>query len=355
MIPITKPFLPPKQEYEAYLKTIWETGWITNNGQLLKKLENKIANYLQLDDMLFLSNGTISLQIAIKALELEGDIITTPFSYIATTSAIVWEGCKPVFVDIDPKTLNINPENIEEAITDRTTAILATHIFGNPCDIDEIERIGQKHNIKIIYDAAHCFGVQYNGRSIYSYGDISVASFHATKLYHAVEGGGIFTKSRKLFEKISYMRNFGHDGFYKYSGLGINGKNSEFHAAMGLCNLNYINEIIKKRKTLSHFYDKKLEMNKFEKPVFPNNCVQNYCYYPVIFNNPDELEQCADLLEKNGIQTRRYFKPCLDTLDYVESAHLPVCREICERVLCLPLYYDLTEKEIDRISSFINQ
>ena len=237
MIPVTKPFLPPKEEYEDFLRGIWSRNWLTNNGPLVNELELRLKEYLKVKHLLYLSNGTIALQIAIKALGLKGEIITTPFSYVATTSSIVWENCKPVFVDIDPKTLNIDPEKLETAITKKTTAILATHVYGNPCDIEAIQAIADKHHLKVIYDAAHCFGTKYKGKSVFEYGDVSTTSFHSTKIFHTVEGGAVFTKDPSMLKRMAYMRNFGHDGPEKFNGVGINGKNSEFHAAMGLVNL----------------------------------------------------------------------------------------------------------------------
>jgi dTDP-4-amino-4,6-dideoxygalactose transaminase len=239
MIPVTKPFSPPIAEYTKLLEGVWERHWFTNNGPLVNELELQLKTYLNLPHLLFLNNGTIALQIAIKALELKGDIITTPFSYVATTSSIVWEGCNPVFVDIDPQTLNIDPTKIEAAIKPNTTAILATHVYGNPCDIDAIQKIADKYKLKVIYDAAHCFGTLYKGKSVFAYGDISTTSFHSTKLFHTVEGGAVFTMNPDLLKKLSYLRNFGHEGPEHFAEVGINGKNSEFHAAMGLCNLKY--------------------------------------------------------------------------------------------------------------------
>ena len=255
MIPVTKPFLPPQEEYEVLLKNIWKRGWITNMGPLASELEMGLKEHLDLNHLLFVTNGTVALQMAIKALDLKGEIITTPFSFVATTSSIVWEGCTPVFADIDPNNLNIDVTKIEEAITSKTSAILATHVYGNPCDVEEIQKIAEKHNLRVIYDGAHAFGVKINGRSIFEFGDISICSLHATKLYHSVEGGLLVTNDPDLLKKLAFMRNFGFDGPEAFAELGINGKNSEFHAAMGLVNLNYIQDIHLKRKELSELYD----------------------------------------------------------------------------------------------------
>lgn len=244
-----------KEEYEALLSEILESNWLTNNGQLVQRLERDLKRYFELDYLLYVSNGTIALQVAMKALGVKGEVITTPFSYIATTSSIVWEGYYPVFVDIDPDTLNIDPAKIEDAITPKTSAIVATHVFGNPCDVEAIQEIAGRHGLKVIYDAAHCFGTTYKGESIFKWGNISTTSFHATKLFQTVEGGAVITKDPELAERMAYIRNFGHDGPGKFNGVGINGKNCELHAAMGLCNLKYIDEILSKHRKQCKVYD----------------------------------------------------------------------------------------------------
>ena len=244
MIPVTKSFLPPIEEYTAQVQRAYNNGWLTNRGELVLELEEKLKKYLDVSNILITSNGTIPLQIALKLLGNGGEIITTPFSYVATTAAIVWENCTPVFVDIHSEFLTIDESKIEAAITDKTTCILATHVFGNPCKVEEIERIAKKHNLKVIYDGAHAFGVTYKGKSIFEYGDISTCSFHATKLFHTGEGGAIFCKDQDLFHQIYYSHNFGHNGPLDFYGLGINGKISELQAAMGLAvfpNMEMIN------------------------------------------------------------------------------------------------------------------
>ncbi|CAN5169265.1 DegT/DnrJ/EryC1/StrS family aminotransferase [soil metagenome] len=353
MIPVTKPFLPPLKEYHKYLEGIWKSVYLTNDGPLVQEFEKKIKEYLNVKHLLYLSNGTIALQIAIKALDLKGEIITTPFSYVATTSSIVWENCKPVFVDINPVTLNINAELIEAAITNKTTAILATHVFGNPCDIDAIQKVADKYNLKIIYDAAHCFGTTYKKRSVFEYGDASIVSFHATKLFHTVEGGAVFTQDETLLKRMSYMRNFGHAGPGKFNGVGINGKNSEFHAAMGLCNLNYIPQISASQKKKCELYSRHLNTSFIQNIAIQKQAEWNYSFYPVLFESERVTLQVIDALEKKEIYPRRYFYPSLDTLEYVDSDDLPVAESASKRVLCLPLYYDLTNREIEYISTII--
>lgn len=354
MIQVTKPFLPPLEEYKAYIDKIWQRQWLTNMGPLSSELEMQLKDFLELDHLLFLTNGTVALQIAIKALELKGEIITTPFSFVATTSSIVWEGCTPVFVDIDKESLNIDPNKIEAAITENTSAILATHVYGNPCDIDKIEQIAKKHNLKVIYDAAHAFHVKYKGKSVFEYGDISTCSLHATKLYHSTEGGLIVTKDPALLKKAALMRNFGISDFNQFGELGINGKNSEFHAAMGLANLKYVDSIIEKRKELTLQYHQGLKNVKGFIPQWNENSKPNFAYYPVVFETEQLLLNVMEELSKNQIFTRRYFYPSLATaLPYLESKELPITDDISKRVLCLPLYFDLTIEEVNLITRLI--
>ena len=352
MINVTKPFLPPIEEYNKYLEGIWERNWLTNNGPLVNDLELKLKDYLDVKHLLFIANGTIALQIAIKVLELKGEIITTPFSYVATTSSIVWENCKPVFADIDPHSLNIDPAKIEERITEHTTGIMGTHVYGNPCDVDQIEKIAKKHNLKVIYDAAHAFGVKYKSRSIYDYGDVSTASFHATKIFHTTEGGAVVAQESELIRKMAQLRNFGHRDDH-FDGVGINGKNSEFHAAMGLANLNHIDRLLLARKTQAELYDKALVNLAVRRPVILEGAEWNYSYYPIIFETEEQLLKSVDMLNKNWIYPRRYFHPCLSTLDYVDKYEVPFSSDISRRVLCLPMYHSLRKEDIDFISRIL--
>jgi dTDP-4-amino-4,6-dideoxygalactose transaminase len=353
MMNVTHTFLPPMEEYNKYLEEIWKRNWLTNNGPLFNELEVKLREYLGLGHLLYLTNGTIALQIAIKALGLKGEIITTPFSYVATTSSIVWEGCEPVFTDIDPDTLNINPDLIEAAITKKTSAILATHVFGNPCEIEKIEEIARKHNLKVIYDAAHCFGTTYKGKSVFKYGDISTLSFHATKLFHTIEGGAIATRDPDLAKKTISLRNFGHKGYEDFAGLGINGKNSEFHAAMGLCNLKYVEDILLKRKEASGKYNKSLEDLKVSRQLINKYSGYNHAYYPVIFETEAALLKAKNALEAHQIFARRYFYPCLASLNYVKKQQVPVADSISARILCLPMFYGISTEEIDMVGKIL--
>lgn len=354
MINVTKPFLPPKEEYLAILSDIWDRNWLTNNGPVLNDLELQLREYLEHEKLYVVGNGTVAIQLAIKALDLSGDIITTPFSYVATTSSIVWEGLRPVFVDISPDDFNVDPELIESAITENTSAILLTHVFGNPCAIDRIQEIAERHDLKVIYDAAHCFGTKYSGKSVFTYGDVATTSFHATKLYSMVEGGAIFSKDKETHRRIETMRNFGHDGPETFAGVGINGKNSELHAAMGLANFRYLPDILSRRKEQWLQYHRRLKgvdglsfLKIREKTDF------NYSYFPVLFPSEEKLLEMIKYLNGHYIYPRRYFYPSLNTLNYVEGQPCPVSEDVSQRILTLPLYHDLNASTIDMICQLI--
>ncbi len=353
MIPVTKPFLPEINDYESFLKGIWQRQWLTNMGPLASDLEIKIKNHLKLNHLLFVTNGTVALQMAIKALNLTGEIITTPFSFIATTSSIVWEGAKPVFVDIDKNTLNIDVNKIEAAINNNTCAILATHVYGNPCDVIAIEKIAKKHNLKVIYDGAHAFGVEVEGESIFNFGDISTCSLHATKLYHSIEGGLVVTKDADLLRRLAHIRNFGFNGPETFNELGINGKNSEFHAAMGLVNLTHFNEIKLHREKACAQYDIKLS-NKVARVQWNSEMSRNFSYYPIILSSENDLHQIMDHLKEADIYPRRYFYPSLNELPFVVSQSCPISEDISKRIICLPLSATISEDEINQIVEIIN-
>jgi dTDP-4-amino-4,6-dideoxygalactose transaminase len=354
MIPVTKPFQPPLDELNVHLQDIWKSGIYTNNGPKAQQLELELKEYLDVPDLLFLTNGTIALQLAIKALDLCGEIITTPFSYVATTSSIVWEGCTPVFVDIDRETFNIDPNLIEEQITSKTTAILATHVFGNPCDIDEIDRIAKKHNLKVIYDGAHAFGVKYKGESIFNFGDITTCSTHATKLFHTIEGGFVVSKNKDLIKKISFMRNFGHDGPYEYASVGINGKNSELHASVGLVNLKYLNQNIASRKEIFNKYHSLLDKSNITFQSFNLYSGNNYSYFPVLFKSKNDLEKTLLKFQLSDIYPRRYFYPSLSSINIYNEhkSKLPISDFISDHILCLPFYYQMP---IEKVFECLNQ
>ena len=355
MILVTKTFLPNQEKYQAYLNKIWNNNWLTNRGPLVIELEEKLKKYLNITNVLITNNGTIPLQIALKLLGKNGEIITTPFSYVATTSAILWENCKPVFVDIHPEYLTIDETKIEAAITKNTTAILATHVFGNPCNVEIIENIARKHSIKVIYDAAHCFGVKYKGKSLFEYGDISTCSFHATKVFHTGEGGAIFTNDKELQHKCFYSHNFGHDGPLSFYGLGINAKISELHGAMGLSVLEEVQHIFDERKKVCDFYDTHLNNEKIQKIILREDTEWNYCYYPIIFESEKKLLEIQAKLNHLSIFSRRYFYPSLNTINFVNGNEMPISESIASRVMCLPLYVGLHESELKLITDNINQ
>lgn len=352
---VTKTFLPPLEEYTEYLKRIWASGQLTNQGPLLQEFEEKLAGYLQIENqnLHFVSNGTIALQVALQALDItEGEVITTPFTYVATTSAILWQRCKPVYVDIDPETLCIDATKIEAAITKDTKAIMPVHVFGNPCDVEAIELIAKKHNLKVIYDAAHAFGVTYKGKSLLDCGDISICSFHSTKLFHTIEGGCIVAKDVEISKKVNLIKRFGHNNDDHLS-LGINAKSSEFQAAMGLANLKYVYKNIQKRKNAVEIYDALLT-DRLQRPKLREGVDYNYAYYPILLESEEKLKDVLRKLEREGIFSRRYFYPSLNTLPYLNGdQECPISENVASRILCLPLYVGLEEKTINQISEVI--
>lgn len=353
MIPVTKSFLPPIEAYMAQVQRAYDNQWLTNRGALVKELEAKLKAYLGVSNILAMTNGTLPLQIALKLLGKGGEIITTPFSYVATTAAIVWENCTPVFVDIHPEYLTIDETKIEAAITDKTTCILATHVYGNPCHVEEIERIALKHNLKVIYDAAHCFGVTYKGKSIFEYGDVSTCSFHATKLFHTGEGGAIFCKDEKMMQELFDLHNFGHRGPLDFAGLGINAKMSELQAAMGLSVLPCMETVLSERKKVVDYYNQLLDFTTLQPLKIRAGAHWNYSYYPVIFESEEALLKTELLLKENDILARRYFYPSLNHLPYLVHSSMPITEDISKRILCLPLYVGMDFKVINQIIQII--
>ncbi|UUF12249.1 MULTISPECIES: DegT/DnrJ/EryC1/StrS family aminotransferase [Flavobacterium] len=354
MIPVTKTFLPPQEEYNSYVKRAWDKVWLTNRGELTLELEDKLKNLLGVSNLIITNNGTIPIQIALKLFGEGGEIITTPFSYVATSAAIVWENCKPVFVDINPDYLTIDETKIEAAITTKTTAILATHVFGNPCDVIAIENIAKKHNLKVIYDAAHCFGVKFNNQSVFNFGDVSTCSFHATKLFHTGEGGAMFCNDPALFYQLYYSHNFGHNGPLAFHGLGINAKISELQSAMGLAVLPYMDHIISERKKVVDFYNNNLNFNTVKTLKIRENTEWNYSYYPVILDSEETLLRVLEALANDNIIPRRYFYPSLNTIEYTKGQKMPVSESIASRILCLPLYVGISEADLKNITQIIN-
>lgn len=354
-INVTKPFLPPLNEVNDLLNVAWDNCWLTNDGPLYLELQQKLSEHLNACPNVLMTNGTVTLQIALKAFFFnKKNILTTPFSYVASTSTIVWEQFNPVFIDIDKHTLNVDVNLIEQAIDENTAGMLFTHVFGNACEVEKISEISSKYDIPVIYDAAHAFGVDYNGESIFNYGDISSCSFHATKLFHTVEGGALFSNNEKLLNTCSYMKKFGHDGPDKFHGVGINGKLSEMHSAVGLVNLNYIDELIERRKEQYEYYVhllKDCELVQFQK--ISDKIKYNFSYFPVIFNSEIILKIVVEKLQSNNIYPRRYFYPSLNTMDYVEYQSCPISEDISSRILCLPLFHDLTKSDIEKITQIL--
>lgn len=350
---VTMPTLAPLSKVNSLLKGVWKRGIMTHNGPLVKEFENKVAEFHNITNIVAVTNGTIAIQMAIKALGIKGEIITTPFTFIATISAIIWEGCTPIFVDIDPETLNIDTKKIEEKISPRTVAILPVHVFGNPCNIEDIQDIANRHNLKVIYDAAHSIGVVYNNKSIFEYGDISTTSFHATKMLNTAEGGACFAKNPSIHEKLKRIRFFGFDDNKDVIDDGCNGKLTEIHAAIGLVNLTILQDALDDRKEKYFIYKHLLSINsllKFQKI----NQNSNYSYFPVIFPSEERLLLADKVLQANNIFARRYFYPSVNTFShkypYVE---MPISEDISKRILCLPLYYNLSKDYVKKISSLV--
>jgi len=349
MIPVTKVRMPDKKTFLKYVDKIYENGWITNSGPLVQEFEKKLADFLGVRNVVLVANGTTALEIAYRTLGLNGDVITTPFSAVATTSSLVAAGLNPIFVDIDPETFSIDVDKIEEKITPETTAIVPVHIFGYPCQIEAIEKIAKKHDLKVIYDAAHAFNIDYKNESILNHGDISILSFHATKIFHSIEGGALIINDDSLVEKAHRIVRFGFEDAETVKDLGINGRMNEFEAAMGLTMLEEISEVISLRKIIHDRYRDELK-DIVTLPRLDTNATLNYSYFPVVFKDEKEMRKVRSALEKHDIYPRRYFYPSLDTLPYIEPKQFcPISRDICSRILALPLYSELLQAEQDII------
>lgn len=363
MINTARPDLPEIVKYFEYLKRIWSTRWMTNNGEFVISLEKKLDEYLRVKNLLLFSNGTLALQLALKALKLKGEVITTPFTFATTTNMILWEGLTPVFADIDPYTFNLDPKDVEKKISKRTSAILAVHVYGNPCYVEELQEIADKHNLKLIYDAAHAFGVEYKSQSVLNWGDASMLSFHATKVFHTIEGGALVIKDEKLVEELKLLRNHGIKSEEEVVLIGTNAKMNEFQAAMGLCNLENVDKSFRMREVIYNSYKEKLcdvQGIKFQKIIASK---YNYSYMPICFENIRKRDEVFLKLSANGIKARKYFFPLTANFDYfrnhgenlVEKYDLDVSTEISNGVLCLPIYPDLEMLVIDKITKIIRQ
>ena len=351
---VTKSFMPPIEEYKKYIDNIYSNGILTNQGPCVLDLQQKMQSFLGVSNLHYLTNGTIALQLALSALDIhDGEIITTPFSYVATLSSILWERCTPVFVDIEPNNFTIDVTKIEAAITPKTRAIMPVHVFGYACDVEKIQQIADKHNLKVIYDGAHAFASKFKGKSLLSYGNITTCSFHATKLFHTIEGGACIVQDKAVSDKLELQKRFGHDKD-DHICLGINAKQSEFHAAMGLANFPYIEKIISERKRVSDLYDSELT-GLIKRPQKQTDVEYNYAYYPVLFKDETQLLKVFKALNKKNIFPRRYFYPSLNTLPYLEKQSCPVSEDISLRIACLPLYPDLSNDEVLGITKIIKE
>ena len=352
---VTQPSLAPVEEVIPYLERIWETGIMTHNGPLMQQLERELSDYLGVNDVVCLVNGTCALQLAIRALELKGEIITTPFTFIATSNIIAWERCTPVFVDIDPDTWNIDPDKIEERITEKTSAILPVHVFSAPCDIRRIEQIAKKFDLKVIYDAAHAMCVNYNGKSIMSYGDVSCTSFHATKLFNTCEGGACITDDEELAARIRRMRFFGFNENKEIVDDGMNAKMTEISAGLGLANLRHLDRVRKNRRKKYEIYRSILTECTFINFQKYHPDEYNYSYMPVHFESEETLLQTIEKLNAENVFPKRYFYPSLHETPIFNDITLPIAESVARTILCLPLYDKLNEEDITKICDVILQ
>lgn len=344
-ISATKPFIPPVDQYQKMVAEIMDRGWLTNQGPCVMELEEKLKKILNVEYLLLVTNGTIAIQLALKALKIQGEVITTPYSYVATTSSLLWENCTPRFCDIDSDTFNIDPTKLEGLLTKQTKAILATNVYGYPCEMEAIQDFADKHELKVIYDSAHCFGTNLNGKSILSFGDVSTISFHATKLFHTVEGGAIVCQSKEIYEQLILLRNFGHTSPTTFGSMGINAKMNEFSAAMGLVNLNYISDIMLRRKSQWDLYEILLAEIGLKGASYKLDF--NKAYFPLVLKSEEFLLRVLAEMEKENIHLRRYFYPSLNELDFLPIYDAcPISEDISRRVICLPLYHELTEADM---------
>ena len=361
---VTKPYLPPLDELTPLLQGIWDGRTLTNGGPLHQRLELALLKYLNVNQMSLFSNGTIGLITALQALEVSGEVITTPYSFVATAHSLLWNGLTPVFVDIDPDTLNLDPRRIEAAITAKTKAILPVHCYGRPCDVVAIKKIADKYSLKVIYDAAHAFGVTLNGQSILNFGDLSVLSFHATKVFNTFEGGAIVSPNAMTKLKIDQLKNFGFVDEVTVVEAGINGKMSEFNCAVGLVQLEHMTHILSQRKRIASFYRLALAEVKGIRclPELPH-VIDNHSYFPILIDDDYAVsrDKLYELLKEKNIFARRYFYPLISefpmycNLPSSKASNLPVATKIAQQILCLPIYPDLTESEQRRVVDMLMQ
>lgn len=364
-ITVTSPLLPPLEELIPYLEDIWERKRLTNNGHYHQELEKALAEYLGVEHISLFTNGTLPLMVALQAMRITGEVITTPYSFVATTHSLWWNGIKPIFVDVDSYTGNLDPDKIEAAITPQTTAIMPVHVYGNPCDTEKIQKIADKYGLKVIYDAAHAFGVKVNGESILEAGDMSTLSFHATKTYNTVEGGALICKDAQTKKRIDYLKNFGFAGETTVVAPGINGKMDEIRSAYGLVELKYVDNAINVRKEIAVQYRngfKGIEGISFFEDI--PGVRYNYSYFPIFVNKEKfgmERDELYERLKEHNIFGRRYFYPLISEfstykgLESAKSSNLPVATKMANEVICLPIYPDLNNTDIERIIDIIVQ
>jgi dTDP-4-amino-4,6-dideoxygalactose transaminase len=361
-IPVTRPLVPPLSEFIPYLERIWSSGWLTNGGPYHQEFELALARYLGVEHLSLFTNGTIALVTALQTLRISGEVITTPYSFVATAHSLLWNAITPVFVDVRPDSLNLDPEKIVEAITPHTTAILPVHCYGSPCDVDRIQEIADLYGLKVIYDAAHAFGVRYRGETLVKHGDLTMLSFHATKVFNTFEGGALICPDRKTKQRVDFLKNFGHSGEVSVVAPGINGKMNEIQAAFGLLQLEHVDEAIGRRRAIDTLYRQRLDGVAGISPlVAPADTVANFGYFPIMVGPEYPLGRDAlySRLRDSGILARRYFYPLITEfpmyrgLPSAAPANLPNAWEASRRVLCLPIYPDLDLDTVERISDLV--
>ncbi|MCW3173484.1 dTDP-4-amino-4,6-dideoxy-D-glucose aminotransferase VioA [Shewanella subflava] len=361
-IPVTQPFLPELSEFVPYLEQIWDNRWLTNNGPFHQELEAKLAEYLGVEHVSLFNNATIALITALQAMRIHGEVITTPYSFVATSHSIMWNGLEPVFVDIDPTTFNIDPAKIEAAITPRTTAIMPVHCYSNPCDVEAIQKIADNYGLKVIYDAAHAFGVKYKGESLLKWGDLSILSFHATKVFNTFEGGAIISPDAKTKQRIDRLKNFGIADELTVTAPGINGKMSEINAAFGLVQLKHIDDAMAQRQAVDSRYRRELaEVTGITLYQHDINANSNFSYFPILVEAeyPLSRDELYEKLKANGILSRRYFYPIISNMPMyrgvasADTAHLPLANALAEKVLCLPIFNELTVEQQQQVIALI--
>lgn len=361
-IPVTQPFLPELSEFVPYLEQIWDNRWLTNNGPFHQELEAKLAEYLGVEHVSLFNNATIALITALQAMRIHGEVITTPYSFVATSHSIMWNGLDPVFVDIDPTTFNIDPAKIEAAITPRTTAIMPVHCYSNPCDVEAIQKIADNYGLKVIYDAAHAFGVNYKGESLLKWGDLSILSFHATKVFNTFEGGAIISPDAKTKQRVDRLKNFGFADELTVTAPGINGKMSEINAAFGLVQLKHIDDAMAQRQAVDSRYRTELaEVTGITLYQHESRANSNFSYFPILVEAeyPLSRDELYEKLKAHGILSRRYFYPLISNmpmyrgLPTADIVHLPLANTLAEKVLCLPIFNELTVEQQQQVIALI--